>query len=427
MSTEQNKFNLLKAESQVAVDKTNKEFYGKFSYPWPPMIFPLIADPQCWTVFLNQELGDWTHRRIPRAPKIWVAGCGTNQAVFTALRFPEADVLGTDISTQSLAICQRSASQLGIKNLRLEEQSLNTVTYSNEFDFIICTGVVHHNANPDIPLAGLSKALKPGGVIEVMVYNYLHRTLTAAYQQAIRHLFSGDVGADMDTQLAMTRRLIDKFPLTNTMSEFLREYKEDPEIALADAFLQPVEHSYTVESMGQLLKNAGLEFWLPCLNQFDKAAQRAAWNLEFEDEIVARKYDALPDVERWQITNLLSVETSPMLWFYAQRRDSPFKRKSENEVCQDFLKIKFDRYSTTVTNYHVSEEGYRLHPASIPYPSPRIPRDETARNVFTAVVPEKTLGQLLQSLSIQPAFHLVNHVRTLLTTPLFPYLKAVTY
>jgi SAM-dependent methyltransferase len=425
MSTDQDKFNLILAESQVAVDKTNKEFYGRFSYPWAPMIFPLIADPQCWTVFLNQELGDWTHSRIPRAPKIWVAGCGTNQAVFTALRFPEADVLGTDISTQSLAICQRSASQLAIKNLRLEEQSLNTVTYSNEFDFVICTGVVHHNANPEIPLAKLCKSLKPGGAHEIMVYNNNQPTQKTPKHKGVRHLFSGDAAVDMDTQLAATRRLIDKFPLTNTMSEFLREYKDDPEVVLADTFLQPVEHSYTVESMGELLKNAGLEFWLPCLNQFDKAAHRQTWNLEFEDEMVAQHYDALPDVERWQITNLLSVETSPMLWFYAQRRDSPFKRESQNEVCQHFLSTKFDRYSTTVTNYHASEEGYRLDPTPIPYPSPRIPRDETARNVFTAVDPEKTLGEVLQSLSIQPAFHVVNRIRTLLTTPLFPSLKAV--
>jgi SAM-dependent methyltransferase len=425
MSIDQDKFNLIMAESQVAVDKTNKEFYGRFSYPWPPMIFPLIADSQCGTVFLNQELGDWTHGRIPRAPKIWVAGCGTNQAVFTTLRFPEADVLGTDISTQSLAICQRSASKLAIKNLRLEEQSLNTVTYSNEFDFIICTGVVHHNANPEIPLARLCKALKPNGAIEIMVYNYFHRTLTTAYQKAVRHLFNGDAAVDMEAQLAATRRLTDRFPLTNTMSEFLKAFKDEPEAVIADTFLQPVEHSYTVESLGELLKNAGLEFWLPCLNQFDKVANRQTWNLEFEDEMVARHYDALPDAERWQITNLLSVETSPMLWFYAQRRDSPFKRKSENEVCQDFLKIKFDRYNTTVTNHHVSEEGYRHDPTPIPYPSPRIPRDETARKVFTAVDPEKTLGEVLQSLSIQPVFHMVNRIRTLLTTPLFPYVKAI--
>lgn len=425
MSIDKDKFNLTLAQSQVAVDKINKEFYGRFSYPWPPEAFPLIADPQCGTVFLNQELGDWTHSRIPRAPKVWVAGCGTNQAVFTALRFPEGDVLGTDISTQSLAICQRSASQLGIKNLRLEERSLNTVTYTNDFDFIICTGVVHHNANPEIPVARLSEALKPGGAIEIMVYNYFHRILTTACQKAIRHLLSREAPSDLETQLVVTRRLIDKFPLRNTMSECLRAHKGDPEQALADALLQPVEHSYTVESMGRLLESAGLEFWLPCLNQFDRAGKRLSWNLEFDDEMVARHYNALPDVDRWHISNLLSIEQSPMLWFYAQRTDSPFKRKSENEVCQDFLKTKFERYSTTVNHYSLREGGYQLVPRPMSWPSPPVPADETARNVFYTVDLKKTLGEVLRSMSIQPAFHLVNRIRTQLTTPLFPYLKAV--
>lgn len=425
MSTNTDMFNLTLAESQVAVDKINKEFYGRFSYPWAPTAFPLIADPQCWTVFLNQELGDWSHRRIPRAPKIWVAGCGTNQAVFTALRFPEGDVLGTDISTQSLDICQRSASQLGIKNLRLEERSLNSVTYSNEFDYIICTGVIHHNANPEIPLARLSKALKPGGAIEVMVYNYFHRILTTAYQKAIRHLLSGDAPSGLETELAVTRRLIDGFPVSNTMSDFLKAQKDDPEEALADSLLQPVEHSYTVESMGRLLNSAGLEFWLPCLNQFDVVGQRFDWNLEFDDEMVARYYNALPDEDRWHITNLLSIEESPMLWFYAQRTDSPFKRKSENEVCQDFLKTKFERYSTTVNHYRLSEEGYQFVPRAMSWPSPPVPADEFAGNVFYTVDPKKTLGEVLQSLSFQPTFHMVNRIRMQLTTPLFPYLKAV--
>ena len=425
MSTDNDKFNLTLVESQVAVDEINKKFYGRFTYPWPPMVFPMIADPQWGTVFLNQELGDWTHSRIPRAPKVWVAGCGTNQAVFTALRFPEGDVLGTDISTQSLEICQRSASQLGIKNLRLEERSLNTVTYSNEFDFIICTGVIHHNANPEIPLARLAAALKPGGAMEIMVYNYFHRILTTAYQKAIRHLLSRDAPGDLETELAVTRRLIDKFPLRNTMSEFLRVQKGDPEQALADALLQPVEHSYTVESMGRLLESAGLEYWLPCLNQFDVTTQKLTWNLQFEDEMVARYYDALPDVDRWYITNLLSIEKSPMLWFYVQRTDSPCKRKSESEVCQDFLKTRFERYSTTANLYRRGEGGYHFVPGPMSWPSPPVPADETARNVFNTVDPQKTLGEVLQSLGFQPAFHLVNLIRAQLTTPLLPYLKAV--
>jgi hypothetical protein len=52
------KFNLILADSQDNVDECNKKFYGRFTYPWPPMSFPSIADPHCGPTFLNQELGD---------------------------------------------------------------------------------------------------------------------------------------------------------------------------------------------------------------------------------------------------------------------------------------------------------------------------------------------------------------------------------
>lgn len=424
MSSDKDKFNLTIAESQETVDETNKEFYGKFTFPWPPLNFPLVTDSQCGTVFLNQELGDWTHKRVPRAPKVWVAGCGTNQAVFTALRFPEGEVLGTDISTQSLAICERSASQLGIKNLRLEEKSLNSVTYREEFDYIISTGVIHHNADPSVPLARIAEALKHDGIIEIMVYNYFHRILSTAYQKAMRHLFQGDEAVSLDTQISATRSLLEKFPLKNSMSEFLKEQKDQPEAALADTLLQPCEYSYTVESLGQLLAGADLEFWLPCLNNVDQTTGRLSWNIELPSDLMAQHYDALPDVERWYITNLLAVEKSPMLWFYAQKKDSSFKRKSENELCQDFLSTRFEKYSTTVNNYFGGDGAYRLVPTPMAYPAPRVPRDEMARHIWQAVDPEKTMGEVIQSLDIKRDFRVVNRIRLLLTTPLFPYLKA---
>jgi SAM-dependent methyltransferase len=423
--TDYDKFNLMVvAESPDAVDRINKEFYSRFTYPWPPLSFPLVADPYYGTTFLNQELGDWTNSRIPHNPKIWVAGCGTNQAIFTALRFPEADVLGTDISTGSLSVCQKSASECGIKNLRLEEQSLNSVTYREQFDYILCTGVIHHNADPTVPLARFAEALKPDGVIELMVYNYYHRILTTACQKAIRHLFR-DAPVSFETQFSMMRRLMDKFPLRNTMGGVFNDMRNKSEPELADCFLQPVEFSYTIESLGEMLKNAGLEYGLFCVNQFDKIVERLTWNMEFEDEVVAHCYEALPDEERWQITNLLSIERSPFLWFYVQRRDSSYKRKTEHEVGRHFLKTRFERYTTTFNNYVSSESGYCFAPESLPFPGPRLPNDVTARNIFKATEPKKTFGEVLKSLNIEPTFHLVNRLRALLTTPLFPYLKAV--
>lgn len=418
-------FNLMGALSLPMVDQANSEFYGKITYPWPQMTYPTYADPNCGTVFLNQELGDWTHTRIPLRPRIWIAGCGSNQATLTALRFPRAEIVATDISAPSLEVCERNLSQLGVTNVKLVERSINDTGYVEEFDYIICTGVIHHNADPSYPLAKLGAALKRDGVLELMVYNYYHRILTTAYQKAMRYLVKDDPLIDLDEQLDLTRDLMNRFPVDNTMSFYLRQEKDQPREYLADSFLQPVEHSYTIESLIALLDTARLHLDLPAAYVFDKLVGRVSWNLDFKNETAARHYEALPDYDRWQITNLLAVEKSPSLSFYVQRNDSGWKRKSEKEVCAEFLDTVFERYSTTITNYVRAGGSYQFNPTPVPHPSPRVPVEQTARRVFKETGQGKTVREILAALQIEPTFNVVNDLRNQLTTPLFPYLKAV--
>jgi SAM-dependent methyltransferase len=425
MASTRDMFNLMGALSQPAVDAANREFYGQIMYPWPQMTYPTYADPHCGTVFLNQELGDYSHTRITQRPRIWVAGCGSNQATLVAMKFPRAEILATDISGPSLGVCQRNLDQLGVKNVTLREQSINEAEYSGEFDYIVCSGVIHHNADPSIPLARLAAGLKRDGILELGVYNYYHRILTTAYQKAMRYLFMDDPEAGLDQQLDLTRDLMNRFPVENTMCFYLKQEKDQSREYLADSFLQPVEHSYTVESLVALLENAGLEISLPCLYVFDKDSGRMNWNLEFENEIAARHYEKLPDIMRWQISNLLLVERSPSLFFYIQRDDSSIARKSEHQVCDDFLDARFTRYSTTITNYVGSNGNYEFVPTPIPHPSPRIPVDQTARRIYKEVSPERTMREVFEGLNIKPQFNLVNTLRIQLTTPHFPYLKAV--
>lgn len=425
MISNRDMFNLMGALSQTTVDDANRDFYGKITYPWPQMTYPTYADPNCGTVFLNQELGDWSHTRVPLRPRIWIAGCGSNQATLTALRFPRAEIVASDISAPSLEVCERNLTQLGVKNVKLVEQSINEADYANEFDYIICTGVIHHNADPSIPLARLATALRPDGVLELGVYNYYHRILTTAYQKAMRYMFENDPDIGLDDQLDITRDLMNRFPVENTMSFYLQTQKDQSREYLADSFLQPVEHSYTVESMIALLDTAQLHITLPCIYVFDKSAGKVSWNISFQNETAARHYEALPDYDRWQVTNLLTVEKSPSLFFYVQRNDSGWSRKSEREVCDEFLDTVFERYSTTVTNYVGGNGNYVLNPTPIPLPSPRVPVEQTARQVFKEAGQGLTIREILATLKIEPAFDLVNNIRTQLTTPLFPYLKAV--
>lgn len=420
-----------KNSMQDEVDKINKAFYGKFNYPWPPLSFYEYTDQKFVITMLNQDIGSWGNEVLPMRPKIWVAGCGTNQAVFTALKFPQSEVLATDLSSQSLKTSEDSAKQLGVTNLMLVEKSINKVEYRDRFDYIICTGVIHHNADPRIALGKLSTALKPNGILELMVYNYYHMLIEESYQKAIRMLCQGGSVNDLELQLATTKKLIANFPAQNLMASRLSQFKDAHDDAeVADVLLQPVVHSYTIESFAQMITGSNLEFLLPCINQFDEAAGKINWNMQFNDPGTSADYEALPDVKRWQISNLLMMERSPMLWFYLQRKDSAHRRKTEKEVCKEFLNTKFRPHSTRLKRYQLNEDGkYYLNQMFTPVPAPALPTDSLSRKVFKAVNSPSSIGismgQIFQKLKIEPSFSNVNRVRINLTTSAYPYLKAI--
>jgi ubiquinone/menaquinone biosynthesis C-methylase UbiE len=418
------KFNLGLVEQGKTADEINREFYSKFSYPWPPRYFPSF-DNAGMTKMLNQDIGCYSKPRLPDNARIWVAGCGTNQAILTALKFPQAEVIGSDISTGSLNICRRNMKSIGIKNLQLIEKSINEVNYDNEFDFIICTGVVHHNSDPDFTFGKLSKGLKKNGVMEFMVYNYYHRILNVAMQKAVRALTK--FSFNLDDEYNVSKKLIESFPYKNLLRDFISQYRNVPTAEMADAIFQPIEYSYTVETLHQLIDKHNIQYLQPCVNQFDAMKGNYSWNINFEDQSLAELYKNLSDCDRWQITNLLKIHDSSALWFYLQRKDADELRRTEQEVCDDFLNTRFRKYKSEIRHYMIDENGdYTLSPARIPHPSPPKPSDEMSRMVFDAVNDTFTVGEILDRLSIPRSFQNVNRIRINTTTSLYPYLEALS-
>src|SRR2546426_2580694 len=119
--------NLLFADDLGKVDALNAKFYGDFPYPWPPMVFESVADASLFRQMLAQDVGDWSNEFLPgKGMRIWVAGCGTNQAVFTALKFPSATVVGSDLSAPSLELAERSAKNLGLHRIAMLNRRLRT-------------------------------------------------------------------------------------------------------------------------------------------------------------------------------------------------------------------------------------------------------------------------------------------------------------
>jgi len=421
---QQDEQNLVLARSIDSVDQLLAKFYGRFPWPWRAVKFDYLEDPDFETVMLNQDLGDWQHETVPRRARIWVAGCGTNQALHTALRFRNATVTGSDVSTKSLSICEENVRALGLTNLELKNESINHVPYRDEFDYLVCTGVIHHNADPQATLQKLASALKPSGILELMVYNRYHRLVTSSFQKAIRIFGEDKEDIDFDADLVMAKKLLDSLPLRESFERAFIQYMDWAESDLADLLIQPVEHSYTVESFEQLADSCGLELVAPCISMYAKNLAAIEWNLDIKDPELSEEYYKLSDSRRWQVTNLLLQENSPLLWFYFQRKDANRRRKSERQICEEFLQTRFERVETTQRSYLKDEDNnYTLSPTLVPYPMAA--PAASVKEVYNAVDSTLTMGEVLERVRIEPTFRNVNPIRLKLTTSAYPYLRSI--
>lgn len=116
-------------------------FYDCFPYERRPERLDYPAEPAFSSRMVNQELGFWGTPIVPNRPDIWIAGSGPIQAVVTALRFPNARIVASDISARSLELTQELARELRIDALTVRQESILDAPYSDEFDVVFSTGV----------------------------------------------------------------------------------------------------------------------------------------------------------------------------------------------------------------------------------------------------------------------------------------------
>ncbi len=92
-------------------------------------------------------------------------GCGSGHAVnLMAETFPRSQFTGLDLSDAGIAAARLEAARKGLANARFDERDAACLDEIGRFDFITTFDAVHDQARPDLVLAGIAKALRPGGV-----------------------------------------------------------------------------------------------------------------------------------------------------------------------------------------------------------------------------------------------------------------------
>src|SRR5215475_13819661 len=98
----------------------------------------------------------WPARSYKEDLSILIAGCGTSQAAKHAMRWPRAQVTGIDFSATSVRCTEELKRRHDLRNLEVRQLPVEGVAeLGATFDLIVCTGVLHHLADPDAGLAAL--------------------------------------------------------------------------------------------------------------------------------------------------------------------------------------------------------------------------------------------------------------------------------
>jgi ubiquinone/menaquinone biosynthesis C-methylase UbiE len=103
--------------------------------------------------------------RLEQGIDVADVGCGSGHAAnLIAEAFPRSRVVGFDFSDTGLAAARAEADRMGLDNVRFERRDAARLGESAQFDLITTFDAVHDQARPDLVLAGIAAALRPGGV-----------------------------------------------------------------------------------------------------------------------------------------------------------------------------------------------------------------------------------------------------------------------
>ena len=240
--------------------------------------------------------------------RMLVAGGGTgDSAIYLAeqLRSRNGEVVYVDISRTSMELAKRRADMRRLDNIRWIHGSILSISPESvgHFDYISCTGVLHHLDDPDLGLERLKSVLKPSGAMGILLYAKYGRA--GVYQlQALMRLINRNE-ALMSDKIANTRRVLQELPESNWFQhneKFLSDHRKLGDSGLVDLLLHEQDIAYSIGDVHALLGRAGLH-----LVEFSDVRMRMSYRPEqyIRDPTLLEKISRLDRVAQQEIAELL--------------------------------------------------------------------------------------------------------------------------
>lgn len=273
--------------------------------------------------------------------RVLIAGGGTGHAViFLAeqLRDTNAEIFYVDLSKASREVAQNRAKVRGLTNINWIHGSLLDVPTMGigQFDYINCTGVLHHLEKPTAGLMALKSVLKEDGAMGLMVYGKYGRASYYHVQEMMRLI--NDPAERPESKIENTMAAMKSLPETFFLGHGIHRQKhldgffEDP-INLYDTFLHSQDRSYTVEELYEWLDTCGLE-----MNGFTNFNATMGEKIQYRPELYIKDEKLLNRVmdfplrKRQAVAELVSSQIGLHTFYCSYRSDAQVRPDDFNMV-----------------------------------------------------------------------------------------------
>ena len=213
----------------------------------------------------EEQFRRWTE---PIARETWCgrrfldAGCGMGRNAYWAMSWGAAGGSAIDLDERTLARARETLARFPA--VEVKRQSIYDISDTDAFDIVFSIGVVHHLENPELAVAKLVQATKPGGIVLVWLYGRenngwivhlfdpLRNLLLSSLPLGVVHALSWPVTALLWCSLRAGLGQLTYFRLLRTF-----DFRHLRAIVF-DHMIPRIAHYYRRDEARDLLQRAGL-------------------------------------------------------------------------------------------------------------------------------------------------------------------------
>jgi ubiquinone/menaquinone biosynthesis C-methylase UbiE len=170
------------------------------------------------------------------------AGAGGGRYTIAMARMGARESVGIDVGQAGLADARGRAERLGIGGVTFREASVLSLPFEAEsFDFVCCSGVLHHTPSVERGLSEIHRVLRPGGSAYVLLYGAggQYWPLTLVLRPYATLLGYSEVARCVEAA----------------------ELPPNKRRTVLDDLFVPLLETYSVERVDTLLQHAGFSTW----------------------------------------------------------------------------------------------------------------------------------------------------------------------